>query len=429
MLVHLSVLLMLSGLTGVSSITTISRVSVKANSFISIPCLYDPKFKTNVKYLCEGEEWPICTYVAKTNEVNSERFRINDDVSQNVFTVRIRFYKNLLNRKGVYWCAVEIIKDPDVMDSFYLSLASGKNYFNQCQRILQKVVVPQPVLWKNFILWENMILSFEHRCSMGTHVIRVNAIEEVQVACIGHPLLHVDNQEVTASPGDNVTIKCYYGNAGHSRWCRLGGFCVTGLFGTLDGTHVIIDHNVPGVFTVTMGRVRTESRGWYFCARGSLQMPVHLIIIQQPSTKVRQFLSPFPTAKSFFSTSASAAETSASAGETSASAGETSISPDETSDSAVPNRVLVYSLTFSITVVLCAVTAGVMIVICFKVKRSTQTRSSSTEADDEVEYSVVTYRRKASAKENAKKLRELFKEHEKKNLGGVVLYLKSVYHF
>uniref|UniRef100_A0A8C5NA61 Immunoglobulin domain-containing protein n=1 Tax=Gouania willdenowi TaxID=441366 RepID=A0A8C5NA61_GOUWI len=224
MLVHLSVLLMLSGLTGVSSITTISRVSVKANSFISIPCLYDPKFKTNVKYLCEGEEWPICTYVAKTNEVNSERFRINDDVSQNVFTVRIRFYKNLLNRKGVYWCAVEIIKDPDVMDSFYLSLASG------------------------------------------------------------HPLLHVDNQEVTASPGDNVTIKCYYGNAGHSRWCRLGGFCVTGLFGTLDGTHVIIDHNVPGVFTVTMGRVRTESRGWYFCARGSLQMPVHLIIIQQPST-------------------------------------------------------------------------------------------------------------------------------------------------
>ncbi|XP_035519708.1 uncharacterized protein LOC118329589 [Morone saxatilis] len=83
---HLSILLILTGLTGIHSITTVSKVSVKAGGSISIPCLYEPKYTHHVKYLCKGYYWDYCSYAVKTNQQSSGKFLISDDKSQRIFT-------------------------------------------------------------------------------------------------------------------------------------------------------------------------------------------------------------------------------------------------------------------------------------------------------------------------------------------------------
>ncbi|XP_056252021.1 CMRF35-like molecule 5 [Seriola aureovittata] len=68
MTVHLSFLLILTGLTGVHCVTTVSKVSVKAGNSITIPCRYGSEYMNNVKYLCKGSHWKFCSYAVKTNQ-------------------------------------------------------------------------------------------------------------------------------------------------------------------------------------------------------------------------------------------------------------------------------------------------------------------------------------------------------------------------
>uniref|UniRef100_A0A3Q1H1G4 Immunoglobulin domain-containing protein n=1 Tax=Anabas testudineus TaxID=64144 RepID=A0A3Q1H1G4_ANATE len=210
---------------GLHSITTVSEVSVKAGGSISIPCLYDSKYTHHVKYLCRGHKWVTCSYTVKTDEAgSSQRFSISDDKDQRIFTVTIN---NLTDDDSHYWCIVEIKDGSDVGKYFRLSVTRGS------------------------------------------------------------PLLYVDHQEMTGFNGDDVTISCYHSISGEGGWCRLGGSCVMESSGSIDGTTVIINVNVPGAFTVTMRGLRTESSGWYFCVKGDLQMPVHLTVNEKqerPST-------------------------------------------------------------------------------------------------------------------------------------------------
>ena len=95
----------------------------------------------------------------------------------------------------------------------------------------------------------------------------------------GMPSLYVDQQEITASVGGSVTVKCYNDDPEVAKWCRLrGNSCVTGQTGWIDETSVTINSNVPNVSTVTMSELRTESSGWYSCDNGRFQMPVHLTV-------------------------------------------------------------------------------------------------------------------------------------------------------
>ncbi|XP_026206477.1 uncharacterized protein LOC113155939 isoform X2 [Anabas testudineus] len=228
MSVHFSIALFFTGLTGLHSITTVSEVSVKAGGSISIPCLYDSKYTHHVKYLCRGHKWVTCSYTVKTDEAgSSQRFSISDDKDQRIFTVTIN---NLTDDDSHYWCIVEIKDGSDVGKYFRLSVTRGS------------------------------------------------------------PLLYVDHQEMTGFNGDDVTISCYHSISGEGGWCRLGGSCVMESSGSIDGTTVIINVNVPGAFTVTMRGLRTESSGWYFCVKGDLQMPVHLTVNEKqerPSTTAR----------------------------------------------------------------------------------------------------------------------------------------------
>uniref|UniRef100_A0A8C4ELK5 Immunoglobulin domain-containing protein n=1 Tax=Dicentrarchus labrax TaxID=13489 RepID=A0A8C4ELK5_DICLA len=208
---------------GIHSVTTVSKVSVKAGGSISIPCLYEPEYTHHVKYLCKGYTWELCSYSVRTDQPDSSgKFSISDDKQQRIFTVTIN---NLMMKDSsfYYWCAVEINVREDERKFFELSVTTG---------------------------W---------------------------------PQLFVDHQEITGFNGEHVTIHGSYSNTGEIEWCRLGRSCVKKPSGSIDGTRVTINANVPKVFTVTMSGLRTESSGWYFCTKGGLQMPVHVTVKERPT--------------------------------------------------------------------------------------------------------------------------------------------------
>ncbi|XP_029305388.1 uncharacterized protein LOC115019859 isoform X2 [Cottoperca gobio] len=218
MAVHLSFLLIFTGLAGSHSITTVSKVSVKAGDSITIPCLYDSKYINNVKYLRKGYYWSSCSTEIRTDSQSiSEKFSISDDKIQKIFTVTI---KDVTNKDTDYWCAVD------------------KKYFQ----------LP---------------------------------------ATGGTPTVSVDRQEITGFKGGNININCYYRNFGVMKWCKLGRSCVTGSSGSIDGTGVTISESGPGVFTVTMSGLKTESSGWYSCVKDDFQMPVHVTVTDRPTTTTR----------------------------------------------------------------------------------------------------------------------------------------------
>ncbi|XP_008277749.1 polymeric immunoglobulin receptor-like [Stegastes partitus] len=103
-------------------------------------------------------------------------------------------------------------------------------------------------------------------------------------ATIGTPSLYVDNQEVTGFIGEATTISCRYSTAGEMKWCRLGKNCVTRPSGVIDGTRVTIVAQSSTVFSVTMSELKLTSSGWYWCAKGDFQMPVHVTVTEKPTT-------------------------------------------------------------------------------------------------------------------------------------------------
>ncbi|XP_071336535.1 polymeric immunoglobulin receptor-like isoform X2 [Trachinotus anak] len=222
MAVHLRVLLILSGLTGIHSITTVNKVSVKAGGSITIPCLYGSRYMNHVKYLCKGYHWRSCSYAVKTNPQDSSgKFSISDNKNQRIFTVTI---KDLTDEDTHYWCVVEINGGADTGVYFHLSVTRDM------------------------------------------------------------PSLYVDRQEITGFNGGSINISCYSRISGETGWCRLGRSCVTGSSGSIDGTSVTISARDPNVFTVTMSGLTTESSGWYLCHKGDLQMPVHVTVAEKPNT-------------------------------------------------------------------------------------------------------------------------------------------------
>ncbi|KAF7220464.1 transcript variant X1 [Nothobranchius furzeri] len=216
----LSFLLVLTLIPGTGSTSRAKKVSVKTGASVSVPCLYSPQYRDNVKYLCEGYEWFSCSYAVKTNtQQSSEKYSISVDKNKNIFTVTMK----QTNTNSDYWCAVEIDYGPDDGYDFHLSVTSGT------------------------------------------------------------PSLYVDSQEVTGFIGGNTTINCHYRTSGGMKWCKLGSTCVTEGSGSIDGTSVTMNTRADNVFSVIMTDLRPESSGWYYCVRGDFQMPVHLTVAVKPA--------------------------------------------------------------------------------------------------------------------------------------------------
>ncbi|XP_029962321.1 uncharacterized protein LOC115399194 [Salarias fasciatus] len=210
------IIFLLSGLTGTHSVTTVTKVSVKAGRSLSIPCLYGTQYRNHVKYLCKGSRWRSCSYAIKTNErQKSKKFSISDDKDQRIFTVTMR---ELTNEDSHFWCFVENNNGPDDGEYFHLSVTTGP------------------------------------------------------------PILSVRDQKITGFIGENVSIEFHNCISDRLQWCRLGGACVENPSGLMDGTRVIINKTGHKDFTVTLSGLKLESGGWYLCSSGEYQMPVHLSV-------------------------------------------------------------------------------------------------------------------------------------------------------
>lgn len=110
--------------SGIHSVTTVTKVSVKAGDSISIPCLYEQEYINHVKYLCKGYYWSSCGYAIKTDSRSqSDKFFISDDKSQRIFIVTI---KQLRITDTNFWCNVEINQGPDIGKYFVLDVTTGK---------------------------------------------------------------------------------------------------------------------------------------------------------------------------------------------------------------------------------------------------------------------------------------------------------------
>ncbi|KAE8284637.1 hypothetical protein D5F01_LYC17972 [Larimichthys crocea] len=180
MALHLSVLLLFTGVTGIDcTIQTVSKVSVKAGRSISVPCLYESQYTDHVKYLCRGDHFYNCYTEVKTNQRNSSgKFSISDDKHQRIFTLT---FNNQSVDDTHYWCVVERNDGSHDAKRFQLSVTRGS------------------------------------------------------------PQLSVDHQEITGFNGDDVTIHFKYNISGEIQWCTLGGSCVKEKSGSLNGARVTIN--------------------------------------------------------------------------------------------------------------------------------------------------------------------------------------------
>uniref|UniRef100_A0A3Q2QQZ7 Immunoglobulin domain-containing protein n=1 Tax=Fundulus heteroclitus TaxID=8078 RepID=A0A3Q2QQZ7_FUNHE len=99
----------------------LTMIPAKAGASVSIPCLYESKYRNHVKYLCAGYYWDHCSYAMKTNSQGSGKYSISDDKIQTIFSVTI---KHLTVKNIYYWCAVEINGGSDVGQYFQLSVTT-----------------------------------------------------------------------------------------------------------------------------------------------------------------------------------------------------------------------------------------------------------------------------------------------------------------
>uniref|UniRef100_A0A673ZYJ8 Immunoglobulin domain-containing protein n=1 Tax=Salmo trutta TaxID=8032 RepID=A0A673ZYJ8_SALTR len=217
------------------------HVSVQTGGSITFPCSYDLNHINHVKYWCAGLGWDVCSYVVRTDHPKSSgKTSISDDINKRIFTVTMTDLTSW--DYGNYRCVVEINRGPDIMIQwFYLSVTPGT------------------------------------------------------------PELYVEQQEVTGVEGGSVTVCCYHSNTGYMKWCRMGGDCVSGYSGTLNGISVTLnrtcDANNRKVLTVTMSGLKMENIDWYWCRVGELEMPVHITMTSTTQDPTTQQPSASPTAE------------------------------------------------------------------------------------------------------------------------------------
>ncbi|XP_061095035.1 polymeric immunoglobulin receptor-like [Conger conger] len=211
--------------TTTTTVTTLSRVAVESGRSVTIPCLYDREYDYHVKYWCNGSNWNYCeTVVCTDSPKRTGKSSITDDPTYHVFTVTMR--KLQMKDSGSYWCAVEIQGAGDKGAYLHMSVTAGP-----------------PGLW-------------------------------------------VEQQEVAGVEGGHVSVPCHYNEpSSMKKWCRIEGSCVEVNSGK-SGRSEMKDDRSKKVFTVTVRELNMEDTGWYWCAVGELQIPVHLTITQKTTTTV-----------------------------------------------------------------------------------------------------------------------------------------------
>uniref|UniRef100_A0A3B3T5D3 Ig-like domain-containing protein n=1 Tax=Paramormyrops kingsleyae TaxID=1676925 RepID=A0A3B3T5D3_9TELE len=117
--------LLIAGLTGVDSVSSVGQVSVQSGGSVTIPCFYEGRYESNVKYWCRGHDWSSCTSIVRTDFPRKKgEVSIRDDPDQRVFTVTMNNLQTGVS--DYYWCCVDISGASDVGEKVYLSVTEGK---------------------------------------------------------------------------------------------------------------------------------------------------------------------------------------------------------------------------------------------------------------------------------------------------------------
>ncbi|XP_024259406.2 polymeric immunoglobulin receptor-like isoform X2 [Oncorhynchus tshawytscha] len=334
MALHLSLLLLLLIFDRLSAVR---HVSVQTGGSITFPCHYDLNHINHVKYWCKGLGWDVCLYVVRTDHPKSSgKTSISDDINKRIFTVTMTDLTSW--DSNTYRCVVEINRGPDIMIQwFYLSVTPGT------------------------------------------------------------PELYVEQQEVTGVEGRSITVCCYYSNSGDMKWCRMGGNCVSGFSGTLNGTSVTLtrtsDANNRKVLTVTMSGLKMENTDWYWCRVGELEMPVHITVSQQTATQ--------RTSKMTSTTQDPTPQ------QPSASPTAEPVQTDNTSQGAEGNMEEVHQRSVKVLLIslgmLVVVTAGILVTWKMwrrhkdnKAKDQITNNSVSADPEQDITYSTVTHTRETA---------------------------------
>uniref|UniRef100_A0A3B3SMR4 Ig-like domain-containing protein n=1 Tax=Paramormyrops kingsleyae TaxID=1676925 RepID=A0A3B3SMR4_9TELE len=93
-------------------VSTVSRVSVQRGGSVTIPCFYEDRYETHVKYWCRGYNVSSCSPIVHSDSPQEGKVSIRDDPNQQVFTVTIN---NLTaGDSGYYSCGVKISEGSDI---------------------------------------------------------------------------------------------------------------------------------------------------------------------------------------------------------------------------------------------------------------------------------------------------------------------------
>ncbi|KAL6468137.1 hypothetical protein MHYP_G00238140 [Metynnis hypsauchen] len=207
------------------SLKTVKNLAVRHGGSLSIPCVYDEKYKSNRKYWCKGYHWLSCKIVAYTN--TSGRTSVTDHPTQNMFTVELNSLQD--SDSGYYWCAVEIngTGTPDDKDYLYLNVSAD-------------------------------------------------------------PAVSVKNSKVSGQEGGSVSVQCLYSakyNYQKRNWCRFKGRrCFLGGK-TIESPNsaVLVTDYGKGSVSVEMSGLQKSDAGWYWFSAGDVGVTVHLTVTERPS--------------------------------------------------------------------------------------------------------------------------------------------------
>ncbi|XP_076837847.1 polymeric immunoglobulin receptor-like isoform X2 [Brachyhypopomus gauderio] len=209
-------------ISGCGSTRTLKHVAVKLGGSVTIPCLYDQRYKSNRKYWCSGYYWYNCRIVPNV----TENTLVTNYPAQNMFTVEL----NSLNvsNSGWYWCAVEIGNhvQPDDKDYLYLTVSTAPAVSVLGSRV-----------------------SGEEGSSVSVQCLYSAAYQNKQ-----------------------------------KQWCRSTDWsCYTvGRTHTSQNSAVQISDDGKTSFNVVMTGLKKSDAGWYWCSVGDVQVPVHIKLSQNP---------------------------------------------------------------------------------------------------------------------------------------------------
>ncbi|XP_027006540.2 polymeric immunoglobulin receptor-like isoform X2 [Tachysurus fulvidraco] len=205
----------------VESMRTLKNVAVKRGGSVTVPCLYDEKYKANNKFWCKGNYWSTCSIVAYAN--SSGNPSVIDHPEQNLLTVEL----NSVSESGTGWCAAEI----------------GDKWQKDDQDYLYLTVSQDPDL------------------SVNESRVRGEEGGSVTVQCL---------------------YSAEYQNT-QKQWCRFkDGQCNIVGTETSQNSTVYISDDGKEIFSVKMSKLQQSDAGWYWCSAGDLQVPVHINVSDPP---------------------------------------------------------------------------------------------------------------------------------------------------